>query len=62
MRVDHFPMTSETPRSRSRFLLLPELGEPAAGTKQAVVRRYSLTRLPAPREASPSKAAERRAG
>ncbi len=55
-------MASETPTTRSRFLLLPELGESADGTKQAVVRRYSLTRLPAPRAASPSKASERRTG
>jgi hypothetical protein len=35
--------------SRSRFLLLPELSEPAVTAKQPVLRRYSLARLPAVR-------------
>jgi hypothetical protein len=31
----------------SRFLLLPELSEPSVTSKQPVLRRYSLARLPA---------------
>jgi hypothetical protein len=30
----------------SRFLLLPELSEPSVTSKQPVLRRYSLARLP----------------
>jgi hypothetical protein len=32
----------------SRFLLLPELSEPSVTSKQPVLRRYSLARMPAP--------------
>jgi hypothetical protein len=46
-------MTSSN--KRSRFLLLPELGEPAAGAKQPVLRRYSLTRIPAKHAEPPAK-------
>jgi hypothetical protein len=38
-----------TTTSRSRFLLLPELSEPSVTAKQPVLRRYSLSRLPASR-------------
>jgi hypothetical protein len=36
-----------TNTASSRFLLLPELGERPVSAQQPVLRRYSLTRLPA---------------
>ena len=52
-------MPTDSPSSNSRFLLLPELGEPAPGGKQTVVRRYSLTRMPTPRVEPPTRPARR---
>ncbi len=37
--------------AKSRFLLLPELREQPVGSKQPVLRRYSLARLPVDRAA-----------
>jgi hypothetical protein len=47
--------------SNSRFLLLPDLGEPGPDTKQTVVRRYTLTRLPVSRVEPPPKPSQQRA-
>lgn len=35
--------------AKSRFLLLPELRDPSVSSKQPVLRRYSLARLPSER-------------
>jgi len=40
-----FAMNSDN--AGSRFLLLPELSEQSVTSKQPVLRRYSLARLPA---------------
>jgi hypothetical protein len=45
---------------RSRFLLLPEVGERPTPAKQAVLRRYSLSRLqPEPTPVQAARAADR---